>query len=140
MALSLPAFNALMNTASAICVLAGWGFIRRGRRDAHRTAMLLALLASALFLAGYLTHHARVGSVPFQGRGPARALYFAILIPHTLGAMAALPMVLLTAARAARGRFEAHRRLARVTLPLWLFVSVTGVVVYLMLYHGPGRP
>jgi uncharacterized membrane protein YozB (DUF420 family) len=69
MALSLPAFNALMNTASAICVLAGWWLIRRGRRDAHRTAMLLALLASALFLAGYLTHHARVGSVPFQGRG-----------------------------------------------------------------------
>jgi uncharacterized membrane protein YozB (DUF420 family) len=138
MALSLPAFNALMNTASAVCVVTGWSLIRRGRREAHRTAMLLALLASALFLGGYLTHHARVGSVPFRGVGAARVLYFSILIPHTLGAIAALPMVLVTAARAARGRFEAHRRLARVTLPLWLFVSVTGVVVYLMLYHGPG--
>jgi uncharacterized membrane protein YozB (DUF420 family) len=140
MAFPLPAFNALMNATSAVCVVAGWRLIRRGRREAHRIAMLLALFASALFLAGYLTHHARVGSVPFRGEGAARALYFAILIPHTLGAMAALPLVLVTAARAARGRFEAHRRLARVTLPLWLFVSVTGVVVYLMLYHGPGAP
>src|SRR5262245_35638762 len=140
MPLALPTFNALMNATSAVCVIAGWLLIRRGRRDAHRTAMLLALAASALFLAGYLTPHARVGSLPVRGQGASRALYFAILIPHTIGAMAALPMVLLTAFRAARGRFDAHRRLARVTLPLWLFVSVTGVVVYLMLYHGPGSP
>jgi putative membrane protein len=140
MALSLPAFNALMNTTSAVCVVAGWTLIRRGRRDAHRTAMLLALFASALFLGGYVTHHLQVGSVPFRGQGLVRVLYFAILGPHTLGAMAALPMVLVTATLAGLGRFEAHRRLARLTLPLWLFVSVTGVVVYFMLYHGPGTP
>ena len=136
----LPAFNALMNAVSALCVVVGWFLIRRGRRDAHRTAMLLALGASALFLVGYLTHHARVGSVPFRGTGAWRAVYFSILIPHTLLAAAALPLVLVTAVRAARGRFEAHRRLARLTLPLWLFVSVTGVAVYVLLYHGPGRP
>ena len=134
----LPAFNALMNALSALCVVAGWWLIRNGRPRAHRTAMLLALLASTLFLGGYLTHHARVGSVPFRGDGAWRTLYFSILIPHTLGAAAVLPLVLVTVARAARGRFEAHRRLARVTLPLWLFVSVTGVAVYVLLYHGPG--
>jgi uncharacterized membrane protein YozB (DUF420 family) len=136
----LPAFNALMNAVSALCVVAGWFLIRRGRRDAHRTAMLLALGASALFLGGYLTHHARVLSVPFRGAGAWRVVYFSILIPHTLLAAAALPLVLVTAVLAARGRFEAHRRLARLTLPLWLFVSVTGVAVYVLLYHGPGRP
>lgn len=136
--MELPAFNALMNTLSATAVLAGWILIRNGRTRAHRNAMILALLASALFLAGYLTHHARVGSVPFQGQGAWRAVYFSILIPHSLLAVAVLPMVLVTAWRAARGRFETHRRLARVTLPLWLFVSVTGVAVYVLLYHGPG--
>jgi len=136
----LPAFNALMNAVSALCVVAGWFLIRRGRRDAHRTAMLLALGASALFLGGYLTHHARVLSVPFRGAGAWRVVYFSILIPHTLLAAAALPLVLVTAVLAARGRFEAHRRLSRLTLPLWLFVSVTGVAVYVLLYHGPGRP
>jgi uncharacterized membrane protein YozB (DUF420 family) len=138
--MSLPTFNALMNATSAICVVTGWLLIRRRRVAAHRLAMLLALFASALFLAGYLTHHAQVGSVPFRGQGAARALYFAILFPHTIGAVAALPLVLVTAARALRGRFAAHRALARWTLPLWLFVSVTGVVVYFMLYHGPGTP
>ena len=134
----LPAFNALMNALSALCVVTGWFLIRSGRTRAHRNAMILALAASVLFLAGYLTHHARVGSVPFQGVGAWRAVYFSILIPHTLGAMAVLPLVLVTVMRAARGRFEAHRRVARLTLPLWLFVSVTGVAVYLLLYHGPG--
>jgi putative membrane protein len=138
--MTLPSFNALMNAASATCVVAGFVLVRRGRVIAHRTAMLMGLGASALFLAGYLTHHARVGSVPFRGHGAMRAVYFAILAPHTLAAMAALPMVLVTALLAARGRFETHRRLARFTLPLWLFVSVTGILVYLMLYHGPGTP
>jgi putative membrane protein len=136
----LPAFNALMNAISAVCAVTGWLLIRRGRAAAHRLAMLLALGASALFLAGYLTHHAQVGSVPFRGQGALRAVYFAILIPHTIAAVVVLPMVLVTAARALRGRFAAHRALARWTLPLWLFVSVTGVVVYFMLYHGPGNP
>ena len=133
----LPLFNAVMNALSALCVVTGWILIRRGRTRAHRNAMILALFASALFLAGYLTHHARVGSVPFQGTGAWRAIYFSILLPHTLGAAAVLPLVLVTVTRAVRGRFEAHRRLARLTLPLWLFVSVTGVAVYLLLYHGP---
>jgi uncharacterized membrane protein YozB (DUF420 family) len=136
--MDLPAFNALMNTLSATAVTTGWILIRQGRTRAHRNAMILALLASALFLAGYLTHHARVGSVPFQGAGVWRVVYYAILVPHAILAVAVLPLVLVTAARAARGRFETHRRLARVTLPLWLFVSVTGVAVYVLLYHGPG--
>lgn len=134
----LPAFNALMNALSALCIVTGWILIRRGRTRAHRNAMLLALAASTLFLGGYLVHHARVGSVPFQGTGAWAAVYYAILFPHIALAAVTLPLVLVTAARAARGRFEAHRRLARVTLPLWLFVSVTGVAVYLLLYHGPG--
>ena len=136
--MDLPSFNALMNTSSAICVITGWFLIRNRKPRAHRTAMILALLASTLFLGGYLVHHARVGRVPFQGTGLWRTIYFSILWPHTMLAMVALPLVLVTAWRAARGRFESHRRLARVTLPLWLFVSVTGVAVYLLLYHGPG--
>ena len=138
--MTLPAFNALMNAASATCVVVGYVLVRRRRLVAHRTAMLMALAASALFLAGYLTHHARSGIVTFRGTGGARVIYLAILAPHTIGAIAALPLVLATAFLAARGRFESHRRLARFTLPLWLFVSVTGVLVYLLLYHGPGAP
>ena len=134
---ALPAFNATMNALSAAALLTGWRLIRRGRREAHRRAMLLALAASSLFLAGYLTHHARVGSVPFRGTGVVRTVYFAILVPHTILAAVILPLVVTTVLRAARGRFEAHRRLARITLPLWLFVSVTGVIVYLMLYQWP---
>jgi uncharacterized membrane protein YozB (DUF420 family) len=99
--------------------------------------MLLALAASTLFLIGYVTHHARVGSVPFRGSGLLRTVYFSILVPHTILAVVILPLVAVTVLRAARGRFEAHRRLARITLPLWLFVSVTGVIVYLMLYQWP---
>ena len=134
---ALPAFNAAMNALSGAALVTGWCLIRRGRRAAHRRAMLTALAASTLFLFGYVTHHARVGSVPFRGVGLSRTIYFAILLPHTLLAAVILPLVAVTVWRAARGRFDAHRRLARITLPLWLFVSVTGVIVYLMLYQWP---
>jgi uncharacterized membrane protein YozB (DUF420 family) len=133
----LPAFNATMNALSALCLMTGWVLIRRGHREAHRRAMLAALAASTLFLAGYLAHHACAGMVLFRGTGLLRAAYFSILVPHTILAVVILPLVGITVLRAARGRFEAHRRLARITLPLWLFVSVTGVVVYLMLYQWP---
>jgi uncharacterized membrane protein YozB (DUF420 family) len=131
----LPTLNAALNTASAVLLLAGWWLIRRGRRDAHRRAMLAALATSTLFLVSYLAYHFEVGSVRFTGQGPIRAVYFAILVSHTVLAAAIVPLVLVTLTRALRGRFEAHRSLARITLPLWLWVSVSGVVVYWMLYR-----
>jgi uncharacterized membrane protein YozB (DUF420 family) len=133
----LPTVNALLNAASAVLLIAGYRFIRRRRIGAHRLCMLLALLASALFLSSYLYHHARVGLVPFRGHGLARFVYLAILIPHTALAMAIVPLALVTVTRALRGDLLRHVRIARITLPLWLFVSVTGVMVYLMLYHWP---
>ena len=131
----LPTLNAVLNTASAVLLLTGWWLIRHGRRDAHRRAMLAALATSTLFLVSYLAYHFQVGSVRFTGQGPIRTVYFAILVSHTVLAAAIVPLVLLTLARALRGRFEAHRALARVTAPLWLWVSVSGVVVYWMLYR-----
>jgi uncharacterized membrane protein YozB (DUF420 family) len=131
----LPTLNAALNTTSAVLLLTGWRLIRRGRRDAHRRAMLAALATSTLFLVSYLAYHFQVGSVRFTGQGPIRTVYFAILVSHTVLAAAIVPLVLLTLARALRGRFEAHRALARVTAPLWLWVSVSGVVVYWMLYR-----
>jgi len=131
----LPTLNAALNTSSALLLTAGWALIRRRRRDAHRLAMLGALAASAAFLASYLVYHSEVGSVRFTGQGPVRAVYFAVLLSHTLLAAAIVPLVLITLARALRGRFDAHRALARWTLPLWMWVSVSGVVVYWMLYR-----
>ncbi len=131
----LPTLNAVLNTASAVLMLTGWWLIRHGRRDAHRRAMLLAVTTSTLFLVSYLVYHFEVGSVRFTGQGPIRAIYFVILIAHTVLAAAIVPLVLVTLRRALRGRFDAHRALARVTLPLWLWVSVSGVVVYWMLYR-----
>jgi len=131
----LPTLNAGLNAASFALLLVGFWLIRRGRREAHRKAMLLALATSAAFLVSYLVYHAQVGSVRFAGQGPVRTLYFTILISHTVLAAAIVPLVLLTAARALRGRFEAHRAMARVTLPLWLWVSASGVAVYWMLYR-----
>ena len=131
----LPTLNAVLNATSAVLLLTGWWLIRRGRRDAHRRAMLAALATSTLFLVSYLAYHFEVGSVRFTGQGPVRTVYFAILISHTVLAAAIVPLVLVTLARALRGRFEAHRALARITLPLWLWVSVSGVVVYWMLYR-----
>jgi uncharacterized membrane protein YozB (DUF420 family) len=131
----LPTLNAVLNTASVILLVAGWTLVRRGRRDAHRVVMLGALATSAAFLASYLLYHFEAGSVRFAGRGPIRAVYFAVLLSHTVLAAAIVPLVLVTVARALRGRFPAHRALARYTLPLWLWVSASGVVVYWMLYR-----
>jgi uncharacterized membrane protein YozB (DUF420 family) len=131
----LPAVNATLNTLSAVLLCAGYGFIRRKNIVAHRACMVSALAASTLFLAGYLTYHHYHGSTRFAGQGLARPVYFAILITHTVMAAAIVPMVLVTVTRALRERFDAHRRIARWTLPVWLYVSVTGVVIYLMLYH-----
>lgn len=131
----LPTLNAVLNATAFSLLLLGFWLVRRGRREAHRRAMLLALGTSAAFLASYLVYHAQVGSVRFTGQGPVRAAYFAILISHTVLAVAIVPLVLLTVARALRGRIEAHRSVARVTLPLWLWVSASGVAVYWMLYQ-----
>jgi uncharacterized membrane protein YozB (DUF420 family) len=131
----LPTLNAALNTASAVLLLTGWWLIRDGRRDAHRRTMLAACTTSTLFLVSYLTYHFEVGSVRFTGQGAIRTVYFVILVGHTVLAVAIVPLVLVTLRRALRGRFDAHRALARITLPLWLWVSVSGVVVYWMLYR-----
>ena len=132
----LPTLNAFLNAASAALLVTGWLLIRSGRREAHQRAMTAAFVASVLFLVSYLTYHAFVGSVRFPGTGTARTVYLAILLSHTLLAAAAGPLALTVFVLARRGRFETHRRFARWTFPLWLYVSVTGVVVYLMLYRS----
>jgi uncharacterized membrane protein YozB (DUF420 family) len=131
----LPLLNACLNATSAVLLLAGYRFIRRGQRDHHRACMLAALAVSTLFLASYLTYHVQVGSVPFQRHGPIRVVYFTILLTHVVLAIVIVPLALVTASRALAGRFDRHRAIARWTLPLWLYVSVTGVVIYLMLYQ-----
>ncbi len=131
----LPALNAVLNATSAGLLALGYVLIRRGRREAHQKVMQAALACSALFLVSYLTYHAQVGSVRFPGQGPIRTVYFAILISHTILAIVIVPLVIVTFVRARRGRFDRHRAIARVTLPLWAYVSVTGVIVYWMLYR-----
>jgi uncharacterized membrane protein YozB (DUF420 family) len=131
----LPALNAALNAASAALLATGFILIRSGRREAHKRAMLAAFSCSTLFLVSYLVYHAQVGSVRFQGRGPVRVLYFAILISHTLLAVTVVPLALVTLVRALQARFDRHRRIARIALPIWGYVSVTGVVVYWMLYR-----
>ena len=131
----LPALNATLNGVAACFLAAGYVAVRSGRRDVHRACMLAALTASALFLVSYVIYHANAGSRPFPGTGPVRAVYFAILITHVVLAAAIVPMVMITVAQALRGRFDRHARIARWTLPLWLYVSVTGVVIYWMLYR-----
>lgn len=130
-----PAINATLNGSSAVLLLAGRWFIKRGRMAVHRAIMIAALVSSTLFLGSYLYYHAHVGSVPFQGQGWSRPLYFTLLISHTVFAAAIVPMVIITLSRALRARFDRHRAIARWTYPVWLYVSVTGVVIYIMLYH-----
>lgn len=130
-----PKLNAGLNALSALLLLLGYACIRRGRRPAHRNFMLAALASSAAFLASYVVYHVRVGSVPFLGQGALRGLYLAVLLSHTLLALAIVPLVAVTVARAWREQFDRHRRIARWTLPLWAYVSVTGVVVYWMVYQ-----
>lgn len=132
---SLPGLNAVLNSASALLLLSGYVFIRRGRVAAHRRCMLAALGTSALFLISYLVYHYHVGSVAFTGQGWIRRVYFTILISHTILAVTIVPLVLITLSRALRSRFDQHKRIARWTLPLWFYVSVTGVIVYWMLYR-----
>jgi uncharacterized membrane protein YozB (DUF420 family) len=131
----LPTINATLNAASALLIAAGIVFIRRGSRAAHKRMMLAAVATSGLFLICYLWYHAHVGHVPFPAHGWPRPLYFVILTSHTILAIVAVPLVLVTLIRALRGRFGPHRASARWTYPVWLYVSLTGVVVYLMLYH-----
>jgi uncharacterized membrane protein YozB (DUF420 family) len=147
----LPAVNAVLNSTAALLLVLGFRFIRQAQAHtrgpnadaaararaiaAHKRCMLGALAVSAVFLVCYLVHHAQVGSVPFKGGGVMRGVYFAILVPHVLLAAAVVPMALVTIRRALKGRVREHKSLARVTLPIWLFVSVSGVVVYFMLYQ-----
>ena len=132
---ALPVLNALLNGASAALLTAGWLFVRRRRIAAHRACMLGAFCVSVLFLVSYVAYHALAGSRPFAGQGWVRALYFAVLVPHIVLAAAMVPFVLTTLYRALRGDFARHARLARWTLPVWLYVSITGVLVYWLLYH-----
>ena len=131
----LPTLNACLNGACALLLLAGYRFIRRKNIPAHRFCMTTALLISILFLASYLTYHALHGSTRFQGAGWVKPAYFALLGSHTLLAIVIVPLVLRTLFLAWRSRYDAHRKLARWTFPLWLYVSVTGVIVYWMLYQ-----
>jgi uncharacterized membrane protein YozB (DUF420 family) len=131
----LPALNAMLNGLAAIFLTAGYVLIRRGRADLHKRCMLAALATSALFLTSYVIYHFNTGSRPFPGQGTIRIVYLAILITHVVLAAAILPMALITAARGLKGQYALHVRIARWTLPIWLYVSVTGVVIYLMLYQ-----
>jgi uncharacterized membrane protein YozB (DUF420 family) len=131
----LPLVNATLNAIATAFLVAGWRFVRRGDKASHRVCMLAALACSALFLTSYLVYHANVGSRPYTGTGPLRSIYFFVLVTHVVLAAAIVPLVIVTVVRALRGRYAAHRAIARWTLPLWLYVSVTGVVVYVMLYR-----
>jgi len=138
--ISLPTLNATLNLTSAVLLLLGYGFIRRGRINAHRACMLLALAASTVFLVSYLYYHLQVGSVRFQGQGWIRPVYFTLLISHTILAASVVPLALVTVTRALREKFDRHKRIARWTLPIWLYVSVTGVIIYWLLYHAYAAP
>lgn len=131
----LPLLNACLNSLSTVLLSSGYIAIRRRQETVHTRCMLSACLTSALFLISYLTYHYHIGSKPFQGQGVVRLVYFAILLTHTILAAAIVPLVFLTLWRAWRAEWSRHRRLARWTLPLWLYVSITGVVIYLMLYQ-----
>lgn len=130
----LPLLNASLNATSAALLLLGYVFIRTRRVRLHRAAMLAAFIVSTLFLISYLVYHANVGSKPFPGHGAVRPVYFAILISHIVLAATVPPLALITLIRGLRARFERHVAVARWTLPIWLYVSVTGVVIYVMLY------
>lgn len=130
----LPSVNAMLNATAAVLLACGYAMIRRRRINAHRACMLGAFAASLLFLTSYSIYHAHAGAHPFPGSGIARPIYFTILISHVTLAAVILPMALVTLARALRAQYARHMAVARWTLPLWLYVSVTGVVIYWMLY------
>ncbi len=131
----LPAVNASLNALSGLLLLVGYTLIKSGRRDQHRAVMMAAFTSSALFLICYLVYHAQVGSVPFTRQGFVRPLYFTILLTHVVLAVVVLPMIILTMTRGLKGRFREHRKIARWTFPVWMYVSVTGVLVYVLLYQ-----
>lgn len=132
---ALPTLNATLNATSAVLLTTAWFLIKSRRIEAHRRCMIAAFVTSSLFLVSYVIYHAQAGSKPYLGTGVMRVVYFTILIPHVVLAAAVLPLAIVTLRRGLRRDDVRHRRLARITLPLWLFVSVTGVVVYAMLYH-----
>jgi uncharacterized membrane protein YozB (DUF420 family) len=132
---ALPALNATLNGISAVLLTTGYVLIRRGHAVLHKRCMLAALASSALFLTSYVTYHLHTGSRPFAGQGAIRVIYFAILLTHVVLAAVIVPLALITARRGLRSQFDRHARIARWTLPLWLYVSVTGVVIYVMLYQ-----
>ncbi len=131
----LPTVNATLNTISAVFLTTGFFMIRRRKTVAHRNCMIAAFVVSGLFLTSYLIYHYHAGSTPFEGSGWIRTIYFAVLIPHIILAALILPLALITLYFALRKQFTKHRRIARWTLPIWLYVSVTGIIVYWMLYH-----
>ena len=131
----LPALNATLNATSAVLLGTGYLFMKQRRIAAHRACMIAAFVTSCLFLVSYLVYHAHIGSKPFPGHGPVRAVYFAILISHVLLAATIVPLALVTLRRGLRMDVARHRRVARWTWPLWMYVSVTGVVIYVMLYR-----
>lgn len=132
---SFPVLNALLNAACTVLLLAGYSFIRRGKILAHKACMVSAFVCSAVFLGSYLYFHLHAGIIRFGGQGWIRPVYFTLLVSHTILAIVIVPLILITLARALRQRFDLHRAIARWTLPLWLYVSVTGVIIYLLLYR-----
>ena len=132
---ALPHLNAILNGMSGLLLLTGYLFIRRRKVIAHRNCLIAALITSTLFLVSYLTYHYYQGSTRFTARGLIYPIYLVILISHTILAVVIIPFIAVTLYRAARGQFAKHMRIARWTFPLWLYVSVTGVIVYLMLYQ-----
>ncbi len=130
-----PVIDAALNGTSAVLLVIGRWFIKQGKMAAHRAMMISALVSSSLFLICYLYYHYHVGSVHFQGRGIWRPIYFTLLTSHTILAAVIVPMVIITLSRALRARYDKHRRIARWTFPLWLYVSITGVIIYFMLYQ-----
>jgi putative membrane protein len=131
----LPALNAILNGTAAVLILIGIYLIKTGRQRAHRAVMISAVVASSLFLVSYVTYHAHIGSKHFPGHGWARPVYFSILLTHTILAIVVVPLVLVTLTRALKGKIARHRPIARWTYPVWLYVSVTGVIIYVMLYQ-----
>ena len=131
----LPLVNALLNSTSAILLVLGHRFMKQGRIDAHKQCMIAVFFVSGLFLTSYLFYHYQHGSEPFQGQGWVRPVYFSILLTHTVLATAIVPMAIITLLRGLKRKDALHRKIARWTYPVWLYVSVTGVVIYLMLYQ-----
>lgn len=131
----LPTVNACLNSLTTVLLITGFLLIRRKKREAHQKVMTAAIVTSALFLVSYLVYHFEAGSVKFTGQGPVRTVYLAILLTHTLLAMAVAPLALTVFVLGRTKRFELHKKLARITWPLWIYVSITGVVIYWMLYR-----